>query len=101
MLKSGTFHLEQARQGREARWTTILPILFEELEEVRSGASIGIHLHQTRHIYARMVSEDTSSMVETQEALGHRNLATTWVYVNSIAFKRDKHSGRISDRLGI
>jgi len=48
-----------------------------------------------------MVSEDTGSLVETQEALGHRNLATTRVYVNSIAVKKDKHSGRISERLGI
>jgi len=60
-----------------------------------------IHIHQTRHTFARMVSEDTGSLVETQEALGHRNLATTRVYVNSIAVKKDKHSGRISERLGI
>ena len=48
-----------------------------------------------------MVSEDTGSLVETQEALGHRNLATTRVYVNSIAVKKDKHSKGISERLGI
>jgi site-specific recombinase XerD len=60
-----------------------------------------IHIHQTRHTFARMVSEDTGSLVETQEALGHRNLATTRVYVNSIAVKKDKHNGRISERLGI
>jgi integrase len=60
-----------------------------------------IHIHQTRHTFARMVSEDTGSLVETQEALGHRNLATTRVYVQSIAVKKDKHSGRISERLGI
>jgi len=60
-----------------------------------------IHIHQTRHTYARMVSEDTGSLVETQEALGHRNLATTRVYVQSIAVKKHKHSGRISERLGI
>jgi integrase len=60
-----------------------------------------IHIHQTRDTFARMVSEDTGSLVETQEALGHRNLATTRVYVNSIAVKKDKHSGRISERLGI
>ena len=60
-----------------------------------------IHIHQTRHTFARMVSEDTGSLVEMQEALGHRNLATTRVYVNSIVVKKDKHSGRISERLGI
>lgn len=58
-----------------------------------------IHLHQTRHTFARMVSEDTGSLTETQDALGHRNLATTRVYVQRIAVKRDKHSERIIDRL--
>ena len=58
-----------------------------------------IHVHQTRHTYARMVAEDTGSITETQEALGHRNLSTTRVYVQRIAIKRDKHSERISKRL--
>jgi integrase len=58
-----------------------------------------IHLHQMRHTYARMVSEDTGSITETQDALGHRNLATTRVYVQRIAVKRDKHSRRILKRL--
>jgi site-specific recombinase XerC len=46
-----------------------------------------------------MVAEDTGSLAETQEALGHRNLATTRVYVQRIAVKRDKHSESISKRL--
>jgi len=58
-----------------------------------------IHIHQTRHTYARMVSED--SLVETQEALGHRNLAPMRVYVNSIVVKKDKHTGGTAERLGI
>ena len=58
-----------------------------------------IHIHQTRHTYARMVAEDTGSITETQEALGHRNLSTTRVYVQRIAVKRDKHSEGISKRL--
>lgn len=57
-----------------------------------------IHVHQTRHSYARMVAEDTGSMTETQEALGHRNLSTTRVYVQRIAVKRDKYSERILKR---
>ena len=57
-----------------------------------------IHVHQTRHTYARIVAEDTGSITETQEALGHRNLSTTRVYVQRIAVKRDKHSERISQR---
>jgi len=58
----------------------------------------GVHIHQTRHTFARIVAEDTGSMIETQDALGHRNLATTRVYVNRIAVKRDKHSRKITAR---
>jgi integrase len=60
-----------------------------------------IHIHQTRHTFAWMVSEDTGSLVNSQEALGHKNLATTRVYVNAIAVKKDKHSERIPARLNI
>jgi integrase len=37
----------------------------------------GFHLHQTRHTFARIFSEDSGSMAETQEALDHANVATT------------------------
>ena len=41
-------------------------------------AGIGdVHLHQTRHTFARWVSESTGSIIETQDALGHRHAATT------------------------
>lgn len=60
-----------------------------------------IHIHQTRHTFARMVAEETGSLIETQDALGHRNLATTRVYVQRIAVKRDKHGRQITARLGI
>jgi integrase len=60
-----------------------------------------IHIHQTRHTFARIISEETGSIVETQDALGHKNLATTRVYVGRIAVKSDKHSQRITSRLKI
>jgi integrase len=66
------------------------------------GKEIGlenVHVHQTRHTYARMVAEETGSIIETQDALGHRHASTTRVYVQRIAIKRDKHSERISRRL--
>lgn len=59
------------------------------------------HLHQTRHTFARLVAERTGSIVETQDALGHKNPATTRVYVRRIAVKRDKHSEEIARRLGL
>jgi integrase len=60
-----------------------------------------IHLHQTRHTYARLVGELTGSVVETQDALGHRNAATTRVYLQRVAVKRDKYGVRIGERLGV
>jgi len=57
-----------------------------------------IHLHQTRHTFARIVSEETGSLLETQDALGHQSASTTRVYVQRIAVKRDKHSSAIADR---
>jgi integrase len=60
-----------------------------------------IHLHQTRHTFARVVSEETGSIVETQDALGHKNAATTRVYVQRIGVKKDKHSAKIAARFGL
>jgi integrase len=58
-----------------------------------------VHLHQTRHTYARIIAEETGSFVETQEALDHENASTTRVYVQRITVKADKHSSKIAKRL--
>lgn len=58
-----------------------------------------IHVHQTRHTFARIVAEETGSFIETQEALDHENAATTRVYVQRITVKADKHSSRVARRL--
>lgn len=74
----------------------------KNLKRYAKAAGVGhVHIHQTRHTFARIVAEETGSIVETQDALGHRNLATTRVYVNRIAVKRDKHSRKITLRLGV
>lgn len=59
----------------------------------------GFHLHQTRHTFARIFAEDSGSMIETQEALDHANVATTRAYVQRIAIKRDKFSASIKRRI--
>jgi integrase/recombinase XerC len=59
----------------------------------------GFHLHALRHTYARIVAEESGSMKETQEALGHRNEATTRVYVQRIGIRRDRFSSRVAQRL--
>ena len=74
----------------------------KNLKRYAKDAGIGdIHLHQTRHTYARIVAEETGSMIETQDALGHKNLATTRVYVQRIAIKKDKTSRKVAARLGL
>lgn len=59
----------------------------------------GAHIHQTRHSFARIVAEDTGSITDVQDALGHRNAATTRVYVQRISVKKDKHSASVMNRL--
>ena len=58
-----------------------------------------IHLHQTRHTYARIVAEETGSFLEAQEALDHENQATTRVYVQRITVKKDRHGGKVAERM--
>jgi integrase len=70
------------------------------MKEYAKAAGIEhFHLHQTRHTFARIVAESSGSIVETQDALGHRNPATTRVYVQRIAVKRDKFGDEVAKRL--
>lgn len=72
----------------------------KNLKRYAREAGVGdVHLHQTRHSFARIVAEETGSLTDTQDALGHRNASTTRVYVQRIAVKRDKHSEKITSRL--
>lgn len=72
------------------------------LKKYAKLAGLGdIHLHQTRHTFARIVAEDSGSIIETQDALGHKNAATTKIYVQRVGVKKDKHSKNIADRLGL
>lgn len=67
----------------------------------RYAKEVGIakfHMHQTRHTFARIVAEETGSIIETQDALNHRNPSTTRIYVQRIAVKKDRHSRLVSKR---
>ena len=68
---------------------------------MRARGAGRVHIHQTRRTFARIVAEKTGSIVETQDALGHKNLATTRVYVGRIAVKSDKYGRRITSRLKV
>ncbi|MEP7342589.1 MAG: tyrosine-type recombinase/integrase [Acidobacteriota bacterium] len=73
----------------------------ENLKRYARKAGIGeIHLHQLRHSFARIVAELSGSLGEIQEALGHKHAATTRIYVQRIAIKRDKFSSRVLRKLG-
>jgi integrase len=72
----------------------------ENLKEYAGKAGLAhIHLHQTRHTYARIVAEETGSFLEAQEALDHENAATTRVYVQRITVKADRHGGKVASRM--
>lgn len=72
----------------------------KNLKQYAKQAGIGdVHLHQTRHSYARIIAEESGSITDTQDALGHRNSATTRIYVQRIAVKKDKYSDHITKRL--
>lgn len=73
----------------------------KNLKAYAEEAGIGhIHLHQTRHTFARIFSEDSGSIIETQDALDHEHLSTTKAYVQTIAVKKDKFSGSVRGRIG-
>ncbi len=69
-----------------------------EMYAAEAGIS-HFHIHRLRHTFAKIVSEYSESMAETQEALGHSNIKTTQIYVQRLAVKKDKHSKSIRDAL--
>lgn len=71
-----------------------------QIKKYAKESGIGhFHIHQFRHTFARIVAEDSGSIIEAQEALGHKDLQTTQVYINRIRFKKDKHSRSLRDRI--
>lgn len=59
------------------------------------------HLHQLRHTFARQAGDETGSLNDVQEALGHKNQATTRIYLERVGVKRDRVSKRLAERLGL
>lgn len=87
------------RAGRAGAPLTSHAFVKNLKQYARSAKLRGFHLHQTRHTFARIFAEDSGSMMETQEALDHANVATTRAYVQRIAIKRDKFSASIKRRI--
>jgi site-specific recombinase XerD len=65
----------------------------------KSAGVKNARIHRTRHTFGRLVAEQTGSLIETQDALDHANLATTRVYVERIVVKKDKYSRGIAERM--
>jgi integrase/recombinase XerD len=71
-----------------------------QIKKYAEAAGIGhFHIHQFRHTFARIVAEESGSLIEAQEALGHKDIQTTQIYINRIKFKKDKHSRSLRDRV--
>ena len=71
-----------------------------QIKKYAAAAGIGhFHIHQFRHTFARIVAEESGSIIEAQEALGHKDIQTTQIYINRIKFKKDKHSRSLRNRI--
>lgn len=71
-----------------------------QIKKYAEAAGIGhFHIHQFRHTFARIVAEESGSIIEAQEALGHKDIQTTQIYINRIKFKKDKHSRSVRERI--
>lgn len=57
------------------------------------------HLHQFRHTVAVAVAEETGSLREAQEMLGHRSMQTTRTYVPNITVRGNAHSSLLKSRV--
>lgn len=91
-----TRHDRARKPGAELNSHSFMKNLKRYARQARVGE---VHLHQTRHSYAQIVAEESGSITDTQDALGHRNAATTRVYVHRNAVKKDKYSDRITSRI--
>ncbi len=74
----------------------------KNLKRYALDAGLGdVHVHQTRHTFAALVGEDAETLAEVQEALHHRDLATTRVYLDRVMRHKDRHSQRIAGKIGL
>jgi integrase len=73
----------------------------KSLKQYADAAGLAhIHLHQTRHTFARILGEEAESLFDVQKELGHRSIVTTQVYLDKVTRKKDKYSIRIEARIG-
>ena len=61
----------------------------------------GIHIHQLRHTYARIIADKAGDISEVSTALGHKDVKTTRIYLNKVTIKKNKHSDFIREQLDL
>ena len=90
------------RSGRSTGSPLSSHAFAKNLKQYASAAGLGdLHVHQLRHTFARLVGEDEGDLTKVQHALGHKNLATTRVYLPRVTTKRDTFSAGIARRFGL
>ena len=90
------------RSGRSTGSPLSSHAFAKNLKGYGRAAGLGdLHVHQLRHTFARLVGEDEGDMTKVQHALGHKNLATTRVYLPRVTTKRDTFSAGIARRFGL
>lgn len=76
--------------------------LAKRLKQHAEAAGIkDFHVHRLRHTFALLAGEEAGSIIEVQHELGHAKEETTRRYLQRIAVRRGKYSGRIARKLGL
>jgi integrase len=58
-----------------------------------------IHLHTFRHFYATMLYAKTLNLLKVQQALGHKYLTNTQIYIQLINFESDEYDVQVAENL--
>lgn len=58
-------------------------------------------VHTTRHSFAILMEEANAKLTEIQQRLGHKNAATTGIYMNKLTIDRNVHADKLSEMLGL
>lgn len=58
-------------------------------------------VHTTRHSFAILMEAAGAKLTDIQQRLGHKNAATTGIYMNKLTTERNIYADRISELLGL
>lgn len=58
-------------------------------------------VHTTRHSFAILMEAAGAKLTDIQQRLGHKNAATTGIYMNKLTIERNTYAERIAELLGL